>query len=157
VKPLPSETDQQFSAGDCAAMVLDAVPAVMRTIRCQMRGHTKPKLSVVQFRALSYLTRQPGAALSDVAEHIGMTLPSASKLVQAMLLRGYLSRKTSDGDRRKSVLTPTPAGLRLHRSARAATRKHLADLLNDVPLARRRAIVQAMGSLKEVFLEKACR
>jgi DNA-binding MarR family transcriptional regulator len=122
-----------------------------------MRGHSKPKLSVVQFRALAYLTRKPGAALSEVAEHVGLTLPSASKLVQTMLLRGLLSRRTSSRDRRKSVLAPTRAGLRIHQSARAATRKHLAQKLDGIPPAKRRAIVKAMTSLKEVFLEDACR
>jgi DNA-binding MarR family transcriptional regulator len=147
----------RHTSDDCAALVLEVVPAVMRTIRCRMRGHSKPKLSVMQFRALSYLTRNRGAALSEVAEHVGLTLPSASKLVQSMLLRRLLSRRTSSRDRRKSVLAPTRAGLRIHQSARAATREHLARKLDGIPPAKRQALLEAMASLKEVFLEEACR
>ena len=67
------------SASDCAAHLLEIVPAVMRTIRGQMRSHSAAELSVVQFRALAFLNRRAGASLSDLAEHIGLSLPNGLK------------------------------------------------------------------------------
>lgn len=156
VKLFPVATTKNSSPEDCAAVVLDVVPAVMRTIRAKMRGHSRSTLSVMHFRTLAYLTRNRGATLSDLAEHIGLTMPSASKLVQSLLLRGYLSRQINNRDRRKSVLAPTSKGIKIHESARAATRQHLAHELARIPAARRQKIIGAMVALKEVFLEDAC-
>ncbi|HWB52962.1 MAG TPA: MarR family winged helix-turn-helix transcriptional regulator [Tepidisphaeraceae bacterium] len=144
------------SSADCAAAVLDVVPAVMRTIRCQMRGHSKAHLSIMHFRALAFLNRNPGAPLSDVAEHVGLTLPSASKLVQTLLVRGFITRQVGRVDRRKKVLAPTPKGVKTLEAARAATRSHLANELSKLPARQRATIVEAMGFLKEVFRCDPC-
>lgn len=147
---------QLATSADCAAAVLDVVPGVMRTIRHQMRGHSGTHLSIVQFRTLSYLNRNRGAPLSDVAEHIGLTLPSASKLVQSLLLRGYITRQIDSRDRRKSVLTATSKGIRILEAARKETRSHLAGKLAKIPAKNRQTIVEAMAALKEVFACEPC-
>lgn len=128
----------------------------MRSIRCQMRDHTGVTLSIIQFRTLSYLNRKPGESLSGVAEHIGLTLPSASKLVQSLLLRGYLTRQIDRRDRRKSALAPTSKGVKILESARKATRAHLADELSKIPGEQLQMIVGAMAALREVFSDDPC-
>ena len=157
MKLFPEATSEDVSAAQCAAVVLDVVPAVMRTIRTQMRGH-RAKLSIVQFRTIAYLSRNRGANLSDLAEHIGLTLPSASKLVHSMLLRGFLSRQVHSVDRRQSVLAPTVKGLKILEQARKATRQHLAQELSKIAPEQRCVIVAAMESLRDAFAidERGC-
>lgn len=123
-----------------------------------MRDASAANLSIVQFRTLAYLDRNRGATLSDVAEFIGLTLPSASKLVQSLLLRGFLIRQTDSSDRRKSALTPTSAGVKILDSARKATRRELAEELSKIPAMQRQMILGAMGALREVYpCESFCR
>jgi len=71
-----------ISLDECARQVLETVPLVMRTVRAEMRRRRTADLSVPQFRTLNFLNRQAGASLSQVAEHIGLTLPSMSLLVE---------------------------------------------------------------------------
>ena len=65
---------------------MEVVPLVMRHIRTGMRTHRMRGLSVPQFRTLIFLNRNEGACLSQVAEHVGVTLASepASKVVSAL-------------------------------------------------------------------------
>src|SRR5271165_7029185 len=84
----------------CAGVVLDVVPLVMRTIRNHMRAARAADLSVPQFRALAFLKSHPGATLSDVAEHVGLTLPAASRMIDGLVARNYAERRPSTSNRR---------------------------------------------------------
>jgi DNA-binding MarR family transcriptional regulator len=101
------------SAGECAQEVLETVPAVMRYIRAQMRSHRGTGLSVPQLRSLLFVDRNQGATLGSLAEHLGLTPPSASKLVQELVSRKLVERRPSTADRRKLSLGISPAGKRL--------------------------------------------
>ena len=74
------------SPAHTARELMEVVPLVMRTFRAEMRGSRANDLSVPQFRALGFVHRKPGTSLSDVAEHIGLALPSMSKLIDGLVL-----------------------------------------------------------------------
>lgn len=136
----------------CAAAVMDTVPLVMRTIRAEMRSHRTPDLSVPQFRALLYVNRHAGASLSDVAEHLGLSLPSVSKLIDRLVARGLITRESASDDRRRMVLTLTPDGQAALRAAAQATQARLADRLAALSPDELTAIIDAMNLLHRVFL-----
>ena len=60
-----------------------------------------------QFRALGVVRRHPGASLSVVAGHIGLTTASVSKLIDSLVKKGLVTRADSPDDRRKVVLNAT--------------------------------------------------
>ena len=64
-----------------ARQVLEVIPRVMRQIRTEMRSCRMPDLTVPQLRALAFINSNAGASLSDVSEHLGLALPSTSKLM----------------------------------------------------------------------------
>ncbi len=140
-----------ISSEDCAREMLEVVPMIMRVIRSQMRSHRTPELSVPQFRTLTFLDRHRGASLSDVAEHIGLTRPSASKLIDSMVARGLVSRKGSRVDRRRVRLALTNRGRVTLRAARAAAQSDLADRLAALPSGERVAVGQGMRILRLLF------
>ena len=139
------------SPRDCAHEVLDVVPLVMRTIRTQMRQHRAADLSVPQFRALSYIDRNSGASLSAVAEHIGLTLPSMSKIVDGLVARKLVIRQTHPDDRRRMTLALTERGRSALESSREATRDCLAQTLGNLSSTDRLTIVAAMNLLRPIF------
>src|SRR5512136_590260 len=91
----------------CAQEILDVVPVVMRTIRAELRRHRTADLSVPQFRTLAFIDRQADASLSDVAEHIGLTLPSMSKIVESLVVRKFVTRQRHPPDGRRITLALT--------------------------------------------------
>ena len=135
----------------CAQEILDVVPVVMRTIRAELRRHRTADLSVPQFRTLAFIDSRADASLSDVAEHIGLTLPSMSKIVEGLVVRKFVTRQTARDDRRRMTLALTARGQTALQVSREATRACLADDLAALSDRQRETIVQAMGILRPVF------
>ncbi len=139
------------SPDTCAQEVLDVVPIVMKAIRAEVRRHRAADLSVPQFRTLAYIDRNVDASLSDVAEHIGLTLPSMSKIVDGLVTRKLVTRQTHPTDRRRMTLALTARGLTALQTSRAATRACLAEDLAALSDRQRETIVQALEFLRPVF------
>ncbi len=135
----------------CARDVLEVVPSIMGTIRTEMRRHRTADLSVPQFRTLAFIDRNSGAALSEAAEHIGLTLPSMSKLIDGLVARKLVTRQTHPEDRRRLTLALTTRGLAALQASRAATRACLAEDLSALTDRERETIKQAMQILRPVF------
>ena len=138
----------------CAQEILEVVPVVMRTIRAEMRRHRTADLSVPQFRTLAFIDRNAGGSLSDVAEHIGLTLPSMSKIVDGLVARKMVTRQTHRTDRRRMTLALTARGQTALQTTREATRACLAEDLAAVTDRERETIRQAMRILRPVFTSR---
>jgi DNA-binding MarR family transcriptional regulator len=68
-------------------------------------------LSLSQVKALQILS-DCGCELSvkEVSEELGLSLPGASRTVDALLRRGYLERREDEHDRRMKRIGITPGG-----------------------------------------------
>jgi DNA-binding MarR family transcriptional regulator len=139
------------SRKETARQVLEVVPLVMRTVRTEMRRHRAHHLSVPRFRALGFVQRCPGASLSDVAEHIGLTLPAMSKLIDGLVTRKLMTRRGHADDRRRVTLELTARGAALLQTARESTHVALAERLSQLGESDRAAIVRAMHILQPLF------
>ena len=139
------------SPKDTARAVLEVVPLVMRTVRTEMRYAGALNLSVPQFRTLGFVARNPQTSLSDVAEHIGLALPSMSKLVYGLVERKLLIRQSYSDDRRRIMLELTARGDTLLQSAHASTQAALAKRLSALDESERATVVQAMHILHPLF------
>lgn len=136
---------------ECAREVLDVVPIVMRVIRRELRRHGAVEMSVPHFRTLVFLFRNKGASLSEVAEHIGLTLPTMSTLVDGLVSQGMVSRRIHAEDRRRMTLTLTELGRNRLTSAREATLTRLEESLRQLSTSERLTVTRAMQVLKDLF------
>ncbi len=137
---------------ETAAELLDVVPRVMRAVREQMRRHRTADLSVPEFRTLGFLSGHAGASLSDVADHIGLTLPSMSKMIDKLVERKLLTREFGTVDRRRMTLSLTGRGRAILQAARAPTQSFLAESLSRLSPEERAAVVKAMRVLRPLFI-----
>jgi DNA-binding MarR family transcriptional regulator len=154
LSPAPNSRAGQPSTdgpAGCARAVLDGMPPVMWFIRKQMRRHRTGGLSVPQFRALCLLERFPTASVSVVAEHLGSSTPSASRLISGLVSRGFVTRKSCRDDRRQVTLLLTQRGKTVLGQAQQATQERLAELMEQLSTQQRSVIEQAMSVLQEVF------
>ncbi len=154
MKPLENENNLSLAEA-CAAQVMDTVPLIMRVIRAEMRSHRAPDLSVPQFRALLHVSRRPGASLSDVAEHLGLSLPSVSKLIDRLVGRGLVTRQSATDDRRRVTLVLTESGQATLQSAAQLTRARLLQDLAALPPEECAIVMQAMDILRRTFITEA--
>ena len=145
----------QSSSEECAREILDDVPLAMRTIRTQLRKSGAIEISIPQFRTLVFINRRSGASLSDAAEHIGLTLPSMSAMIDGLVSRNLVIRRTDSQDRRRMTLTLTERGRTTLQKARKATLTYLSELLQSAPAADLAVLVKGMQILKLIFAERA--
>ncbi len=142
------------SVQGAAQQVLEAVPVVMRTIRSQLRSHRRADISVPQFRAMAYIDRNAGASLSDLAGHIGLTLPSMSKLIDGLVSRKLVTRTAHNTDRRRICLSLTPLGREELKAAHRSAEKYLADRLSGLGEPDLQTVAHAMQVLRGIFAEE---
>lgn len=135
----------------CANSLMDTTPLVLQSIRVEMRRGRDSEISIPQFRTMRFIQRNPESSLSDVAEHLGLTLPSASKLVDGLVKQKLVARKESAADRRRLTLMLTQNGTSIVDSARTSARIHLAEKLKYLSEAELETISEAMQILHPIF------
>jgi DNA-binding MarR family transcriptional regulator len=135
----------------CARRLLEVVPVLMREIRSEMRQAAPAALSVPSFRALIFAHVNPGASLTELALHLGVTLPTASVAVDKLAARGLvLTSRESRGQRRRS-LHVSAHGERLVRRAMEQTVEALSSRLQPLPTRRLEALQRELGELSALL------
>jgi DNA-binding MarR family transcriptional regulator len=141
---------QQIRAVDCSTRLLEVVPLIMRHIRSELSSHTMKELSVPQFRTLMYLRRHPDASLTLVAEHLGLTPPTVSKMIQKLVDQKIIKRNTAL-DRRQVRLSLSAKGISALSKARERTRKQLAENLKSLSEEELTRLSATLEILDRVF------
>ena len=139
------------SPEECAMMVLSVVPQLMQGIRWEVRRERAADLSVPQFRTLIFIHRHEGSSLSRAAEHVGLSRPAMSKMIDGLVHRAYVDRRTSPSDRRLVRLDLTPKGKSVLGAALRAARARLAETLRPLRSCDRAIVVEALKTLREAF------
>jgi DNA-binding MarR family transcriptional regulator len=139
------------SSHSCAAELLEVVPLIMRAMRAEVRRQRSPELSMPQFRALAFLGRNEGAALSDVATFLGLALPSASKLIDGLVLSKFVVREIAAEDRRRVCLALSPAGRAKYKVMVTQARKFLAKKVAHFSDPQRQQLSEILGALRLIF------
>jgi len=131
--------------------MLDGLPQVMWFIRREMRRHRTRGMSIPQFRTLVLIDDQPTVSLSAVAENLGSSLPTASRIVSGLVNKGLLTRETCAADRRQCSLRLTGTGRAALNAGRRATQERLSAELAGLGERERAVVAEAMQSLNRVF------
>jgi DNA-binding MarR family transcriptional regulator len=139
----------------CAREFMEATPQFMQFFREEMRAGRNMDLSVPQFRALAWLNRHPGCGLGEVAEGMGLSDPSMSKLVDGLVRRGLVARVAGREDRRRVALSLTAAGTGLLADARRAAAQAYVQRLAGLPEAELERIAQSLRILRALFTPRA--
>jgi len=135
----------------CAMAVLSTIPEIMQGIRYEVRRQRAPGLSVPQFRALIFIYHHGGASLSQVAEHVGLSRPSMSKMIEGLVRKGHVGRQPHPGDRRRLRLDLTPEGRSTLSAALRGARQRLAETLRPLRPCDRAIVVEALKTLRQAF------
>lgn len=138
----------------CAHELMDTALQIMQVIRVEMRRGHNSDISIPQFRTLAFVQRNPDSSLSNLAEHLGLTLPSASKLVDGLVKQKLVTRKESTADRRRLTLVLTADGASIVNAARKSARANLAQKLKHLSSDDLEKIHQAMKLLRPVFVSQ---
>lgn len=135
----------------CARELLEVMPLVMQDLRRIMRGQSSPDLRVPELRSLAFLRLNPGSNLTDLAEYIGVSLPSMSKLVDTLTYRGYIDRRPDVADRRRICLDLTESGRKVLHAALEAVKSSFAGKLSQLGAEDLAAVSHGLQLLQQLF------
>ena len=144
--------------GDDARAVLDAMRRIVRDLRVSSRlAERTAGLTAAQLFVLEKLEEQGGTArgrngpegisLNELAERTLTHQSSVSVVVQRLVARGLVRRKTSAADARRVELSLTPAGRTVLRNAPEVTQHRLVQALQAMTRAERRDLSALMETL----------
>jgi DNA-binding MarR family transcriptional regulator len=143
----------KVQARETARDILEIVPLVMRTVAAELRAAGELP-APAHFGLLSILSER-SCMLTELASIQGVSLPTMSNSISAMVDRGWVKRAAPDeGDRRVVMIEVTATGrAALERVARAAE-GHLAEVLVVLDGHARRRLHGGLGVLRKVFSGK---
>ncbi|MDR3575117.1 MAG: MarR family transcriptional regulator [Anaerolineaceae bacterium] len=136
---------------NCAYEVLDVIPSIMRAIRHEMRRYRGLDLSIPQFRTLTFINNHPGISLSTLADHLGLTSPSACRMIDLLVGRDLVLRQASTKDRRQINLSLTEKGQSILETSRNGTMGHLAVIFSSLTPIEQSKIINVMQILRPLF------
>ena len=149
MQPLQPASKQECLARTSEAL-LDTIPPVLWFIRRQMRTNRRD-LSLPQFRALCCINHEPNVSLSVVADFLGASLPTTSRIVSGLVKKGLIERSGCHDDRRQVSLHLTDAGRSIIAESRTGTQEQMAIEIGQLTQQQRRTVTEAMHILRDVF------
>ena len=140
-------------ARESARDILEIIPLVMRTVAAELRAVGEMP-APAHFGLLSILSAR-ARSLTELAALQGVSLPSMSTSITAMVDRGWVRRSSPEGDRRVVMIEVTATGrAALERVGRCAE-VHLAEVLTPLDPPSRRRLQGGLGVLRKVFSTSA--
>ncbi len=150
---MSGRSERKGELDELAGSLLEVVPLVMRSIRAEMRANHHAGLTVPQFRVLNFVHVRGRTSLSDIAEHVGLSLASMSKMVEGMVVRGLMDREIDSSNRRRVAITITERGREAWNAARTTTRESIVRRLRGVEAVSRGELLRGLGALRPFFSE----
>jgi DNA-binding MarR family transcriptional regulator len=136
-------------AAACAHQLIAVVPLLMREIRAEMRAAAPPGFTVPQFRVLIFAHKRHEPSISEVAAHLGVSVPTASVTVERLAREGMLrTRPTPDNRRRRSIELTAEGRRAVERALRASTLA-FAQRLGALSAAEQTHVAQALSLIEQ--------
>ena len=107
-------------------------------------------VSLPQLRVLLTLHTDGALAMSELAESLGVGLPTASHLVEKLVRAGWVERGDAEGDRRITRVRLTQEGAELIGRLREDRRVQFRGWLEHLPEAERVALLRGLSALENV-------
>ncbi|MBN1487383.1 MAG: MarR family transcriptional regulator [Anaerolineae bacterium] len=136
---------------ECAHSIIEAVPRLSRLMRQDLRIHSAGLFTEPQFRVMARLYREGHQCLSGLAEYMGVSLPTMSKLIQGLEAREIVGRERDSRDRRRILLGLTAEGMVQYETLLRRTEAHMVDWIHDLDPVQRTNVIDVFNLLDELF------
>jgi DNA-binding MarR family transcriptional regulator len=138
---VPTGTDRALPLllGRVYAEVLRRYADALRTVEC----------TAEEWWVLTFLAREGGRPMHEIAEFAGLPKPTLTKVVDRMVAGNLAYRRVDVADRRRVLVSCTVRGLETHARARTAVDAVEADLerlVGGAPLAALRDALDEVGT-----------
>ena len=114
-------------------------------------------IALGQIKAMSYLLNHGPCAVRDVAEGLGVSMPTASETLDRLTERGMAERSVDPADRRRAVVHLAPEARRIMGEVREVRRRQVRAALACLEPWERPVFLRSLQILVEVLQEEPAR
>lgn len=132
--------------------MVDAVLSASRVlvaIAARSLADAGEEVTLTQYRSLVVLASRGPQGVATLADAVAVTPPTASRLVERLVKKGLVRRRTDRHDRRQVRIALTESGRHLIDAVSARRRQEIATLLDAVAPETQRSVVAALSQLAE--------
>ena len=127
--------------------VLDLRTDLLRTLR-PAGEWLEVELTMSQFKVLFLLYSEGGASMGQLAGSLGVTLPTATGIVDRLVEHGMVQREENPHDRRLVVCRLSGRGSETVERLSQAGRSRFAALLDELSAAELRTVADGLSALR---------
>jgi DNA-binding MarR family transcriptional regulator len=130
--------------------VVDAVISASRALvgmAARSLSDVGEEVTLTQYRSLVVLASRGPQSVGAIAEAVGVTAPTASRMVERLVRKGLVRRRTDPSDRRQLRAALTESGRRLVTTVTEYRRTEITKLLDSIPEEVQRAMVEGLEQL----------
>jgi DNA-binding MarR family transcriptional regulator len=128
----------------------DVVPLLARLREAWVAKLHAHGMSMTHHQVIAILESEGAIPMGRLAERLGVSLPSASGIVERMVERGLVERLRDADDRRVVLVRLSPAGRRLVREFHAVRRAQMRRLLDQLDAVQQQRLLLAIRDIRDV-------
>jgi MarR family transcriptional regulator, organic hydroperoxide resistance regulator len=136
--PNPAARVEKTTESERFAAAWEQFAAAIRRARSRAEDQPGRKLTPAQYRLLLALEDAPSLSVGELAEHAGVSSPTATRMLDGLEQDGIVKRERDAGDRRRIAVRPTAKG-----------RRAIAETKERVDAARERIYAQLPADERE--------
>lgn len=108
-----------------------------------------------QWEALTYVRRHEGCSVSQLANGLSVSQPAATKLVDRLVLKGYVIREENPADRRACRISASKVGAELVDCVRSERQQRFYALIRQMDNDKQAALINGLSAFLEKVLTDA--
>jgi DNA-binding MarR family transcriptional regulator len=130
--------------------VVDAVLSASRVlvaVAARSLADVAEEVTLTQYRTLVVLASRGPQNLAGLAEAVGVTPATATRMCDRLVRKDLIRRRTERDDRRQLRVALTARGRSLVDAVTGRRRQEIARIMSEIPAEQQAVLVQALGRL----------
>jgi DNA-binding MarR family transcriptional regulator len=143
-------SSKSLAPRDAPGSVVDAVLSASRVlVAVAARSLADPgeEVTLTQYRTLIVLASRGPQNLAGLAEAVGVTPATATRMCDRLVRKDLIRRRTERDDRRQLRVALTARGRSLVDAVTVRRRQEIARIMSEIPVEQQAVVVQALGRL----------
>ena len=143
-------SDSGSGPSEAPDAVVDAVLSASRVlvaVAARSLADVAEEVTLTQYRTLVVLASRGPQNLAGLAEAVGVTPATATRMCDRLVRKDLIRRRTERDDRRQLRVALTAKGRSLVDAVTGRRRQEIARIINEIPVEQQAVVVQALGRL----------
>lgn len=137
-------------------ILVDTFRSILKVEEDTLKG-TRVDLSISELHLLEAVgkNREEGRTISDIAQELGVTLPSVTVAINKLLKKGYVQKLRSCGDGRMVFVTLTRLGRKMDNAHRYFHEQMVRKVSAELTEEEKRVLTTGIVKLDAFFKKKS--